>query len=138
MAATGRYAAIGLTAAVITAVVAGLAILGSPVEERRLRMDEKRIADLQMLASVIDSYRARDRRFPASPGELEREGGGLRTRDPRTGRSYEYRVLDTVQYELCAHFERSSAEAGTDRAGFWYHGRGRTCFRMDAKKPSRF
>lgn len=138
MAGAGRYAVIGLSAVVVAVIVAALMILGSPVEARRLRMDEKRVADLQALAGMADAYRARHGRLPPALRELERDGSAqLRTRDPRTGQPYEYRVIDTVRYELCARFERSSAEAGADHVAFWYHGRGRTCFRVDARQPMR-
>ena len=52
--------------------------------------------------------------------------------DPETGKRYEYRVKSGTQYELCAVFDEP-AEQNRYPSQFWHHGKGRTCFTLDAK-----
>ena len=48
--------------------------------------------------------------------------------------AYEYRPLDDRKFELCAVFERESAQASAFAAGFWSHGAGRRCFQLIARE----
>ena len=64
---------------------------------------------------------------------------GLHSRDPTTDALYEYRVLGSATYEVCAHFERAS-DGGPDQEGDWFggppwpHGAGRQCFQREARE----
>ncbi|HIA74480.1 MAG TPA: hypothetical protein EYN99_08630, partial [Gemmatimonadetes bacterium] len=51
---------------VIAAVGVGLFILGSPMEERARRVDDRRVADLQGIAAATDLYWTRHSRLPES------------------------------------------------------------------------
>jgi hypothetical protein len=42
---------------------------------------------------------------------------------------YEYRVIDDRHYEVCATFQRASAESSRGSEGFWSYVPGRRCFR---------
>ncbi len=131
---------------VVAAVVGGLIALPPPSEERARRLDERRVEDLRGITGAMDLYWTRHGRLPASMEELSRESGvRVSTRDPGTAQDYELRLLDAATYELCASFERISAESG-DPTGlaqdasedFWSHGVGRRCFGLDAHAvPSR-
>ena len=139
----GTTVLIGLAiGAVVVAVVAGLMVLPPPSEERTRRLDERRVEDLRGIARAMDLHWTRHGRLPAAVGDLAREPGvRVSTRDPGTGQDYELRLLDEPTYELCAIFERATADSGDPAGGaedvsedFWSHGAGRRCFRLDAQE----
>jgi hypothetical protein len=125
-----RLALIGSVAAVVAAVVVGLFIIGSPAEQRLLRLDERRVADLAQLSSRAEFQWSQEQRLAASAAELV--DGQFLTRlptDPATREPYEYRVTGPRQFEVCATFDRPSRP---DLAGdFWFHDAGHRCFVFD-------
>ena len=118
------------TVAVVGAVAAGVYVLGSPSEERTLRLDERRVTDLVALSSAVDVYWTRHQKLPTSLDELRSEPvGRLDLEDPDSRAAYEYRPLSERAYEVCAVFERDSG--APDRpapGGVWAHRAGRQCF----------
>jgi len=126
------------SAAVVAAVVAGLWAIGSPGQERRRRLDGRRVDDLRALAAAVDRYTADHRRLPASLDELlAGTRWSLDTRDPETRAPYEYRVVDDSTFEVCATYLLSLEEVGL-RDKRWAHGAGWTCHRLvvDRSPPS--
>ena len=129
----GTHALIGLAIGiVVVAVVSGLIFLGPPSQQRAHELDERRVEDLRGITRAADLYSTRHGRLPTSLDELSRESGvSVNSHDPRTTRSYGYRILSDEKYELCAEFEdRSSspAPATPPDGGFWSHAAGRQCF----------
>ena len=124
---------------VITAVVAGLFVLGSPTEERARRVDRRRVADLRRIVAATDLYWTRHSRLPASLDELNAEPGvGIGTRDPASSEFYVYHPLDSARYEVCATFERDSEETSRVPARtLWDHGSGPQCFQLEAQAITR-
>lgn len=124
------------SAAVLTAVVAAVAFLGTPGEVRSQRLDKQRVNDLQSISQAINHHRRTHKLLPDTLHELRRPGAtvAVRITDPVTNAPYEYRVADTSVYELCAVFAADTAESTEDRstAAFWKHGSGRQCFRVTA------
>jgi type II secretory pathway pseudopilin PulG len=119
--------------AVTGALVAALAVIGSPTQQRAQRFDERRVRELAQLKEAIDEYAESEKRLPASLDVLRRDGGraDLPRVDPNSGAAYGYRVLDTRRYELCAVFEttyRAEDSASSPTADAWYHPSGRHCF----------
>jgi len=115
------------TCAVTLVLIASFVILGSPGEQRLVRLDELRIAHLVQLTEAIDDYwEARDE-LPLKMSELL-DGRRLSRMpsDPETGLAYEYEQLDPNNYQLCASFDRPSASQLT--VDFWIHDVGRGCF----------
>ncbi len=102
----------GVSAAVvIAAVAAGLFVVGSPAEERARRFDERRVTDLHGIAAATDLFWRRYSRLPESLEALSAESGvQIVTADPLGSKAYGYRPLDGSRYEVCADFERESAE----------------------------
>ena len=141
--AAGKNIFIGVAVAVvIIAVVTGLITLDSPARERMLRLDNRRVDDLEKITHATNLYWTRHKNLPVSLEELSHEPGiNIHFLDPGTAQPYEYRVLGDSLYELCAQFERESV-TGTDKtsaSNFWSHGSGRQCFQLEAqdvKKPS--
>jgi hypothetical protein len=118
-----------VTVAVTIAVITGIYLLGSPLEERARRLDDRRVQDLSGIAQAVDLYWTRESRMPASLDQLRSvTGAGITMADPSTGALYEYRQLDDGKYELCASFEGESRDSNRLDNGFWTHRAGRQCF----------
>jgi hypothetical protein len=73
----------------------------------------------------------------ASFAEMEFPVPVPRPRPYGTKQLYEYRVLGSDKYELCAQFKQASARPGSAPGDFWYHDAGRQCFQLDAQKVHR-
>ena len=128
---TERLAAWGSVAVVAAAIVLGLSIIGSPAEQRRLRLDERRVFDLRGLSGSINRYWNERHELPTRAEDVI--DGRLMTElplDPESKQPYEYRVTPGG-YDLCANFSRRSAVGSND---FWFHEAGRRCFSFDAAK----
>jgi hypothetical protein len=125
-----RTAAFGSIAVVVAAVVAGLFILGSPAEQRLLRLDDRRVEDLRSLSRAADFRWTEDGNLPATAPELV-DGQSLSRLpvDPSSGQPYEYRITAPRAFEVCGVFERPSRAA--DAGDFWFHEAGRRCFAFD-------
>jgi hypothetical protein len=136
--ASGRLLGGIVALAVLAAVGAGLWMIGSPGDARRLRLDERRIGDLRSIATGIDVQWSRTGALPASLDAVAPPLPAAATGDPATGQRYEYRVIDAASYELCATFDTESQPNpyGYDDP-FWRHGAGRHCFRLAPKEIKR-
>ncbi len=62
-------------AVVVISVVTGIILLGSPAEERMLRMDNRRVDDLERIRQKTDFYWTQNNKLPTSLEELSREPG---------------------------------------------------------------
>jgi hypothetical protein len=126
-------------AAVLTAVVTGLFVLGSPTEERARRLDDRRVEDLQGIRAAADLYWTRHSQLPASLDDLTAEPGvTIRVGDPTSLEVYGYQPLDSIRYEVCASFEQESREIARDpKKDLWAHGSGHQCFKLEAEEITR-
>jgi len=119
--------------AVVASVAAGIYLMRSPSEERTLRLDQRRVADLMALSAAVDVYWTRHKSLPGSLNELRSEPvGAVEWRDPESGALYEYQPLAERSYEVCATFDRDSAARGT-----WAHRAGRQCFPREPRTLER-
>ena len=117
------------------AIVAGIAILGSPSAARARRLDQRRVQDLSGVAQGIDLYWTRRSSLPRSLDELRTEtGADITISDPATSAAYEFRPLPDSRYQLCATFEGESRDSERGGAGFWSHRAGRQCFERGAER----
>jgi hypothetical protein len=141
---SGRALLLGAVATLVAGVV-GVAVLvvDSPAEERRRRLDERRVADLTELAGAIDSYRAREGVLPADLDALAGwQGFDPPAADPETAAPYRYRITGERTYELCATFvtatqDRRPRPVRSRRQAFWHHPAGDHCFVLEAKEVER-
>jgi len=120
---------------VIATIVAAISVIGSPSQQRLLRLDERRVNDLQALASQVQAYRNEHGRLPASLAVLEAEPGVRVPRDPESGEPYAYEVLGAVEFRLCARFDTDSSDSTPPQPWMraaWVHGAGRQCFKRSA------
>jgi hypothetical protein len=125
-----RAAAYASIAVVGAAIVVGLYVSGSPSDQRLLRLDERRVADLMRLSSALSRYFSETGELPADLGELV-DGRRLSSlpRDPVSDSSYVYMITGDEQFELCAEFSRESEYDPNEN--FWGHAAGRACFPFD-------
>jgi uncharacterized membrane protein YidH (DUF202 family) len=127
-------------AAVVVSFCVGLGVAGTPSAQRQIEADLKRVQDLQRIANVINIWHKRsdiEKSFaplPATLSDLRAKGlSPSQIVDPETRIPYEYHTKSDTSYQVCATFSAAKDQArGTQ---FWYHGKGRTCFTLDASQP---
>lgn len=122
-----------LAGIVVLATVAGaVSLMGSPAEQRRMRIDERRVDDLQRIEAAMRAYRAETGRLPETLDALDaRPGIALDAFDPETGSRYDYRKTGNNAFGLCANFVTDTAARRPGRRWQeprWVHGAGRHCF----------
>ncbi len=133
---------IGAAAAVIITFCIGLGVAGTPHQQRHAEADRRRVEDLRGIAFAIYSWHKRaevEKSSPPLPPALfALESRGIIARqiaDPETKSLYEYHVKSDADYELCATFSDAGEADRLPVTQFWHHGRGRTCFILDASQP---
>lgn len=130
-----------LSFVVLASVVAGFFIVGTPREQRDRRFDEQRVDNLQVLQDRIINYWIQKEALPQAPTELEDSiSGFVAPEDPESDLPYEYKIIDSLSFELCATFKTSSKDFGLSSKGIksfypydsfkqnWDHEAERTCF----------
>ena len=140
-----RGLAIGAIVIVVATMGYSIYLVGTPGQQRDVRLDERRVDDLRNIPENIDIYLKINEEMPAGLEDLIGPRFYVQSiDDPETGVPYEYRVIEGANYELCAVFstddsERSSRPRGSgptaryysDRV--WDHGIGRSCFPLTAR-----
>jgi hypothetical protein len=126
-AATGAGLAIGI------AVVLGFLSLGGPSNQRLVQADNKRIENLVMLATQVNSkWSSSNRTLPSNIEGLP----AYSLRDPVTQQPYGYRARSANEYEVCAAFDRDNRkDAPVAENTFWNHPKGHFCFVLDPSQP---
>lgn len=152
---------VGIWAVVKSTLLVGLVIgysfyiMGSPKTQRLLRLDDRRVTDLQNIQYQVINYWQQKEKLPATLTELSNPLTGYSLPvDPEfeKGLSYEYTTKDKMSFELCATFalpiskgwreygnngvfvpmyEKSVAVTVAPTFGAndsWNHQAGRTCF----------
>lgn len=129
-----------LSLVVVTSVICGFFIVGTPAEQRNHRFDDQRINDLQSLQSQIINYWTQKETLPLKLTDLQDSISGFMVpTDPETKLSYEYAIKDSLSFELCATFKSSTDARGRAAAQKisspydsyqqnWSHKAERTCF----------
>ena len=124
---------------IIISLVAGFFLVGSPFSQRQVRIDQRRINDLQVLQNEIVNYWTQKTKIPSKLDDLKNDISGFTAPvDPVTGQPYEYVVKGKLSFELCANFSTQSLD---ERKGVpapipyrepymqnWSHPAGWTCF----------
>ena len=134
---TGRQSLVlGVSVVVVASVVAGLIVVGSPTQERKRKLDTRRVTDLQALAGALDTYWTRHGALPGDIHAVEEEVLLQPLTDPESGAAYTYRMTGEQSFELCASFHTDATDASpvrpkpTSRFGTWAHGQGVCCFAL--------
>lgn len=128
----GAYLLGGGAALALLALIGGFGLMGSPMHQRDLHMDQRRINDLQALEEAIRSHAREGKGLPQSLEALKRPGHNLSLHDPQTQNAYGYERLDDARFRLCAEFTTDSSQRQSGRRYYpnhsWPHGIGQTCF----------
>jgi len=115
----------------------GFLLAGTPGYQRDVRLDEKRVQDLQSIQYEIIEYWRSKEKLPEKLTDLERDVHYFEIPvDPETEEGYEYSVANTLTFEVCATFAtESKQDVGYpyaidwgDRYVQWGHTAGRVCF----------
>lgn len=120
---------------VLAVVGAAILVLDSPAEERRERIDERRVEELRTIADGVEAYWRREEEFPVDLEALDGwQGIEIPLEDPANGESYGYRPTGERSYELCAVFDREAFDGDLRRYPRyhhrWHHPAGEHCFEL--------
>lgn len=128
---------------VLATLVVGFLMVGGPENARREKSDEQRISGLRLAGHAVRTYYLNTKALPRSVEQIYSKGylTANDMKDPETGASYAYRVVDKSHFELCATFETDASNApgretyayDAEAAPFRKHKRGRQCFVLGAK-----
>ncbi len=99
----------GIVAAllVIAMIVWSFNVIGSPADQRKFRMDQRRLDDLQSIQWQVINYWQQKEKMPLTLDELSNPlSGYILPRDPefQKGMLYEYKKVGDKSFELCATF----------------------------------
>ena len=138
----GVMLAAAASLAMAAAVAGGLWMIGSPVHQRALRLDERRVAALQSVALAVHNHWAEHHALPSRLAAMTWVHGGGDVRDPVSGAPFEYAVTGEQDYRLCATFDAASEPEQPQRGRLlsaeaieWAHPAGRYCFALRASRP---
>ncbi|GLQ86633.1 hypothetical protein [Dyella flagellata] len=135
----GRVLLIVASIAMAGAVWGGLCVLGSPMHQRALRLDDQRLSSLGFLSSNVHGYWERHHVLPDDISAMD--VAARWKQDPVTGKPYVYEKLDNGSYHLCAMFALAYDGEGTGENRLpryvpmgtgWQHPAGAHCFRFQA------
>jgi hypothetical protein len=129
------------TILVVISVIIGFLMVGSPMHQRDVRMDDQRTNDLQWIQSEIIEYWRNKDVLPESIDILENDLRGFTPPlDPETESNYEYEIIGNLSFKLCTEFKTESFELKNKeklryprefRDPFsknWNHKEGHVCF----------
>lgn len=124
----------------VGAVVGGFLLIGSPQRSRMLNFDRQRVSDLSDIRWQVEDYFLRNGTLPGSLSDLPNRP---RVNDPKTNQPYEYKIVSSQTFEMCAVFAldtTSSQDQDYDnyygRDYEWnYHKAGRQCFTTTVQQP---
>ncbi|MEI6396956.1 MAG: DUF5671 domain-containing protein [Candidatus Taylorbacteria bacterium] len=137
---------------VLASIVIGFMVVGSPGNQRALRLDSQRVSDLTSIQWQIVTYwqQHQGSNLPSSLSLLNDDiSGYVVPVDPVTGENYTYKITGTISFDLCAKFDLASLDTQGRNSGYmvsvpssslvadtWNHGVGEVCFSrtIDPKK----
>jgi hypothetical protein len=121
----------------IAAIVGAFFTVGSPETARLLRLDERRVQDLQTIQWQLVNYWQTKQVIPVSADALNDPLSNFTLpTDPETGEAYRYERISNASFKLCATFKLPSRELPRGAAvqpmypgeENWQHGEGEQCF----------
>jgi heme/copper-type cytochrome/quinol oxidase subunit 4 len=134
----------------MVSIIYSFLIMGSPAKQRLLRLDEKRVTDLQSIQYQIITYWQQKEKLPENLSVLSNSMNGFSLPVPpefQNGEKYEFTIKDEkkLTFELCADFSLPIQKGWQEnnytntmptsleinRVGgneSWNHDVGRTCY----------
>jgi hypothetical protein len=133
-----KYLSAFLVLIILIFIIAGFVIFGSPALARKIRLDERKISDLQNIQYRIFSYSQTNKALPPNLEVLKDPFFGYALpKDPQTQNDYEYNIKDeyNLVFELCAVFNEKTPKFKEGKPApypmtqeNWEHDSGRFCF----------
>ncbi len=93
---------------VVGMVVWSFSVIGSPMNQRKLRIDQRRVDDLQSIQWQVISFWQQKEKLPAALTDIATPiSGFMIPQDPefQKGKVYEYKKTGDKSFELCATFD---------------------------------
>ncbi len=137
-----------VSALVLSTIIGGFFIIGSPQSMRDIRYDQDKISGLRSIQRQIISFYQQKGELPLKLEDLEDPLVGFNLpKDSQTEKSYKYEVVEGLTFKLCADFNKESRGYEEDiekliqldgnslnfRRVFddenWAHGAGEVCFK---------
>lgn len=108
---------------VVLAIIYSFAIMGSPAKQRNLRLDDRRISDLQNIQYQVINYWQQKEKLPEALDVLPNPLSGYSLPVPpefEKGEKYEYKVKDSKNliFELCATFSEPMPKGWREGSGY--------------------
>jgi len=136
---------IAIGTVILIAIITGFSIVGSPKTQRLIKYDNQKIEDLKDIQWQVIDYWQINGKLPKSLSEMsesQQRRGVIIPKDPQLKTNYEYRQTDTMNFELCAEFNKEDLtknfyfkgeaqaliEESIIQNNNWNHGSGRVCF----------
>lgn len=121
--------AVASIAALIAVFIGGLFMVESPVEARKIKIDNQTVETLNTYRYEIENYYTQNKKLPESLGDLRNKPfllGGASD-------SITYKITGEISYELCAEFQRSNMDGSQSSGSYslgaeWKHKKGNHCF----------
>ncbi len=132
-----RAFTIAVLVLVALGVALALSIVGTPTQAHQAALDQRRIDDLNRIRIRLSDMYTSDRKIPDRLHARASEA--LDLVDPESGARYPYRRESATRYRLCAVFAQESEVKDPQALPWsesWSHGRGLTCFALDASKQA--
>lgn len=96
-----------LTFVVVVVLFVGFSLVGNPVAEKDIKLDETRISDFSNLKYQIENYYQTYKQLPKTLKDSKvgtYASYNYNTLDPETKKEYEYKIVSATSYQLCATF----------------------------------
>ncbi|MEX1000312.1 MAG: DUF5671 domain-containing protein [Thermodesulfobacteriota bacterium] len=128
---------------IISSIILGFVVVGSPATQRAIRYDQERLSDLQATQWQLINYWQQKGELPSELSMLNDAIGGFSVpSDPETDLPYTYIQTSPTSFQLCAVFNLESPDAvgipslarmpyyepGMMRMEAWDHPAGEHCF----------
>ncbi len=123
---------------VLGSIIWGFAVIGSPMTQKNIKLDQQKVSDLQMIQSQVISHYQSKGALPQSLSAMQNSLSYYNLpKDPQTGMDYEYKVTGAYTFDLCATFNKAmptNAEYsyayryGSDANSNWQYSAGHYCF----------
>ncbi|HVU06234.1 MAG TPA: DUF5671 domain-containing protein [Thermodesulfobacteriota bacterium] len=127
---------------VFGSLVTGFVLVGSPMQARAARFDERRVNDLTSIQWQIVNYWQQKGALPTDIASLNDPISSFMVPvDPETGTAYGYQKTGAVSFKVCADFNLKSGAASINKyaadygmsaaasgSNNWAHGMGTACF----------
>lgn len=124
---------------VFLGVIYGFSVVGLPRNSRAIRIDSQRRNDLSSIKYRIENYYSTNNKLPGYIQEAVMDDSYVKILDPETNKPYEYYVIGSNSYKLCATFKTKYPSGNPSRVSNYsyssnfYHDKGYYCFSFDVK-----